>query len=31
LRNPYPLPMQVKLDLHMIQGQGMVGAQAYRK
>jgi hypothetical protein len=31
LRNPYPLPMQVKVDMHVVQGQGSVGAQAYKK
>jgi hypothetical protein len=25
------LPMQVKVDMHVIKGQGMVGAQAYKK
>lgn len=31
IRNPYPLPMQVKVDMHVIKGQGMVGAQVYKK
>ncbi len=31
VKNPYPLPLQVKIDMHVIKGQGMVGAQAYRK
>jgi hypothetical protein len=31
IRNPYPLPMQVKVDMHVLKGQGLVGAQAYRK
>ncbi len=31
IKNPYPLPMQVKVDMHVIKGQGMVGAQAYKK
>lgn len=31
LRNPYPLPMQVKVDMHVVKGQGLVGAQLYRK
>lgn len=31
IRNPYPLPMTVKVDMHVIRGQGLVGAQAYKK
>ncbi|MFO0566602.1 MAG: hypothetical protein U0263_13115 [Polyangiaceae bacterium] len=31
VRNPYPTAMQVKIDMHVIKGQGLVGAQAYRK
>lgn len=31
IKNPYPLPMPVKVDMHVIKGQGMVGAQAYKK
>ncbi len=31
IKNPYPLPMQVKVDMHVIKGQGMVGAQAYKQ
>lgn len=31
LRHPYPLSMQVKIDMHVISGQGLVGAQLYRK
>lgn len=31
IRDPYPMPMQVKVDMHVIKGQGMVGAQAYVK
>ena len=31
IRNPYPLPMQVKVDMHLVKGQGLVGAQLYRK
>ena len=31
LRNPYPLPMQLKVDMHVVKGQGLVGAQLYRK
>jgi hypothetical protein len=31
IRNPYPLPMLVQVDMHVLRGQGMVCAQAYRK
>jgi hypothetical protein len=31
VKNPFPVPMIVKVDLHVIKGQGMVGAQAYKK
>lgn len=31
VRNPFPLPMLVKVDMHVIKGQGLVGAQAYKK
>ncbi len=31
IRNPYPLPMQLKVDMHLLKGQGLVGAQLYRK
>lgn len=30
-RNPYPLPLTVKVDMHVLRGQGLVGAQVYRK
>jgi hypothetical protein len=30
-RNPGPGPMTVTLDMHLIRGQGLVGAQAYKK
>jgi hypothetical protein len=30
-RNPGPAAMVVKLDMHLIRGQGLVGAQAYKK
>lgn len=30
-RNPYPTALPVKIDMHLIKGQGLVGAQAYRK
>jgi hypothetical protein len=31
LRSPSPLPMPVTVDMHVIKGQGMVGAQLYAK
>jgi hypothetical protein len=31
LRNPIPLPLVVKVDLHVVRGQGLVGAQVYRR
>ena len=31
IRSPYPLPMVVKVDMHLLRGQGLVGAQAYKK
>lgn len=31
LRHPYPLPMQVRIDLHVVRGQGLVAARAYKK
>lgn len=31
VRNPNPFPTQVKVDMHVIGGTGMVGAQAYSK
>jgi hypothetical protein len=31
VRSPYPLPLLVKLDMHLLRGQGMVGAQVYKK
>jgi hypothetical protein len=31
VRDPYPLPLVVKIDLHLLRGQGMVGAQVYEK
>lgn len=31
VRNPYPLPMTVKVDMHVLRGQGLVGAQVYKK
>jgi hypothetical protein len=30
-RNPYPLPLTVTIDMHVLRGQGMVGAQLYKK
>jgi hypothetical protein len=31
VKNPYPTAMAVKLDMHLLKGQGLVGAQAYKK
>jgi hypothetical protein len=31
VRSPFPLPFVVKIDLHLLRGQGMVGAQVYVK
>jgi hypothetical protein len=31
LRNPIPLPLVVKVDLHVVRGHGLVGAQVYRR
>ncbi len=31
IRNPYPTPMVVTVDMHVVQGQGSVAAQAYKK
>lgn len=31
IRSPYPLPLAVKIDLHLLRGQGLVGAQVYKK
>jgi hypothetical protein len=31
VRSPYPLPLVVKVDMHLLRGQGLVGAQVYRK
>jgi hypothetical protein len=31
LKNPYPLPFVVKVDLHVLRGQGMVAARTYEK
>ncbi|MBX3126796.1 MAG: hypothetical protein KF718_08755 [Polyangiaceae bacterium] len=31
LRNPTPVPMPVTVDMHVLQGQGTVGAQVYKK
>lgn len=31
IRSPYPLPLVVKIDMHLVRGQGMVGAQVYRR
>lgn len=31
IRAPSPVPMVVKIDMHAVRGQGMVGARVYRK
>lgn len=31
IRNPTPAPMTVKIDMHLVRGQGLVGAQVYKK
>jgi hypothetical protein len=31
IRSPFPMPLVVKLDLHVRKGQGFVGAQLYRR
>jgi hypothetical protein len=31
IRSPYPLPLVVKVDMHLVRGQGLVGAQVYKK
>jgi hypothetical protein len=31
VKNTYPMPMPVKIDMHVVKGQGLVGAQPYRK
>ncbi|MCA9591853.1 MAG: hypothetical protein KC776_01040 [Myxococcales bacterium] len=31
IKNPYPAPLQVKVDMHVVQGTGLVGAQVYSK
>jgi hypothetical protein len=31
VKNPYPTALVVKVDMHVIKGQGLVGAQAYKK
>jgi hypothetical protein len=31
IRNPTPAPMTVKIDMHVVRGQGLVGAQVYKK
>jgi hypothetical protein len=31
IRSPFPLPMPVNIDMHVLRGQGMVGAQVYKK
>jgi hypothetical protein len=31
VRSPFPLPLVVKVDMHVLRGQGLVGAQVYKK
>ncbi|MBK7581058.1 MAG: hypothetical protein IPI67_12695 [Myxococcales bacterium] len=31
VRNPYPTALPVKIDMHVLKGQGLVGVQAYKK
>jgi hypothetical protein len=31
VRSPFPLPLVVKVDMHLLRGQGLVGAQAYKR
>lgn len=31
VKSGYPMPMPVKIDMHVLKGQGLVGAQVYRK
>lgn len=31
VKNPYPTPLNVIVDMHVTKGQGLVGAQVYRK
>ena len=31
VRNPYAVPMVIKVDMHLIRGQGLVGARVYKK
>jgi hypothetical protein len=31
VRSPYPLALVVKVDMHVLRGQGLVGAQIYKK
>lgn len=31
VKNPYPTALAVKIDMHVLKGQGLVGAQAYKK
>lgn len=31
VKNPYPTPLAVKIDMHVLKGQGLVGAQAFKK
>lgn len=31
MRSPYPLPVVVKIDMHVLKGQGLVGAQVFKR
>jgi hypothetical protein len=31
VRNPYPLPLVVKVDMHLLRGQALVGARVFKK
>ncbi len=31
VRSPFPLPLVVRIDMHLLRGQGMVGAQVYER
>jgi hypothetical protein len=31
VKSPFPVPLVVKVDMHLLRGQGMVGAQVYKR
>jgi hypothetical protein len=31
IRSPYPIPFVVKIDMHLVRGQALVGAELYKK